>query len=176
MSIWFISDCHFNHENIIKYCDRPYKTVDEMNSQLIKNWNYWIKNDDLVYNLGDFCLGNKATIASFVSKLNGRKFLILGNHDRYKPRDYMDMGFEWVSRFPIIYDEFVILSHEPVFLNGNSQPYFNLHGHTHNSEPLFDQLTPWHMNISIENTEYLPINYNKIKSIIQTGESVTKLP
>ena len=58
-SIWFTSDTHFSHCNIIKYCNRPFKDVDEMNKILIQNWNNVVRPDDIVWHLGDFALGDK---------------------------------------------------------------------------------------------------------------------
>jgi calcineurin-like phosphoesterase family protein len=146
-----------------------------MDDQLIKNINYWVKADDILYHLGDFAFGTKEKIKSYLSRLEcKRNFLILGNHDRYSPVQYMEMGFEWASRFPIIFDNFMILSHEKIFINNNCQPYFLLHGHEHNSTSLYTKDFP-SMNISIENTGYLPIKYDRIKSIIKANESVTNI-
>jgi calcineurin-like phosphoesterase family protein len=162
--VWFISDEHFNHSNIIKYCNRPYKDVDHMNNQLILNFNYWVKKDDITYHLGDFCLGDRETISKFLKQLNGRHFLILGNHDRYKTTDYMELGFEWASRFPIIYAKFFILSHEPIFLEANS-PYINLYGHIHQHD--YQSSTFNYFNCCVERNEYLPINYSKILEFVE---------
>ena len=58
MRIFLVSDTHFNHENILKYCNRPFNTIEEMNVALIGNWNSVVKDDDIVYFLGDFALGS----------------------------------------------------------------------------------------------------------------------
>ena len=160
MKIYFISDQHFNHLNVIKYCNRPYLTVEEMNNSLIKNHNQIVKKTDIVYMLGDFCFGNKEKIKEFVSQLNGRKMLICGNHDGYKPTDYIKLGFEWASRFPIIYDKFFILSHEPVFLESNS-PYACIYGHTHQNNYIGPNNN--YFNVSVEQINYTPISFDLIK-------------
>jgi calcineurin-like phosphoesterase family protein len=133
-----------------------------MNNVILQNINAVVKKDDILYHLGDFCLGNKDIIKHFVDKIIcKRNFIILGNHDRYKPTDYMNLGFEWATRFPIIFDGFIILSHESVFLNENCQPYVSVHGHNHNSTQLKE--SDWSLNISCENTFYSPITLNMIK-------------
>ena len=63
MTIWLTADTHFFHHNVIRYCNRPYENVDQMNESLIETWNECIKPDDLVYHLGDFGFGNVAKIA-----------------------------------------------------------------------------------------------------------------
>ena len=80
--IYFISDTHFYHSNIIKYFNRHFKDVNEMNETIINNWNSIIKEDDTIYHLGDFCLSNDDEIKSIFNRLNGNKILIRGNHDR----------------------------------------------------------------------------------------------
>lgn len=83
-NIWFTSDLHFNHENIIEYCNRPFYDVFEMNETLIRNYNSLVKPDDEVFILGDLCMGLPFQWSSIVSRLNGRKTLVLGNHDNEK--------------------------------------------------------------------------------------------
>ena len=88
--IYFISDTHFYHSNIIKYCDRPFKDTNEMNETIINNWNSIVKNNDTIYHLGDFCLSTNDEIKSIFNKLNGNKILIRGNHDRKSVKFYPD--------------------------------------------------------------------------------------
>lgn len=78
--IFFSSDHHFFHNNVIRYCDRPYDSVEEMNEDLVKRWNSVVKPEDEVYYLGDFSLAFRA-VEIFTHRLNGVKYLIPGNHD-----------------------------------------------------------------------------------------------
>jgi calcineurin-like phosphoesterase family protein len=78
---WFISDTHFGHQNVINYCLRPFKTKEQMDKFLIFQWNCFIAPEDTVYHLGDFSL-NKEALSILGPKLNGRKFLVSGNHDK----------------------------------------------------------------------------------------------
>lgn len=132
MRVFFVSDTHFNHKNIIKYCDRPFYSVEQMNNTIIKRWNQVVSNEDKVYFLGDFAFGDFETIEKFTQSLNGRKTIVCGNHDR-RPQVYIKAGFEEASSHPIIVQQFYILSHAPVFLN-TTMPYINIHGHLHQRE------------------------------------------
>ena len=80
--IYFISDTHFHHHNIIKYCNRPFKDVDEMNKVLIKNWNNTVTDFDTIFHLGDVALTSESEMKDMIPKLKGKKILIKGNHDK----------------------------------------------------------------------------------------------
>lgn len=155
MKIFVIADTHFGHENIIKYCNRPFQSAEEMNKALIKNWNSVVGKEDKVYMLGDFCLsGNKKVIESYVRQLNGQKSLIIGNHDRLSVKKYYECGFEFVSKYPIIIKNFVILSHAPMFINDNCF-YFNIYGHVHDSSA-YETRTKQSWCVSVERQDYRP--------------------
>ena len=79
--IFFTSDTHFTHNNIIKFCNRPFKDVEEMNQTLVDNWNKVVGPTDIIYHLGDFCFAGSAEWHSIIGQLNGRIHLILGNHE-----------------------------------------------------------------------------------------------
>ena len=71
--IYFISDTHFNHKNIIKYCNRPFKDVEEMNKVLIENWNNTVTDFNTIFHLGDVALTNESEMKEIISKLKGKK-------------------------------------------------------------------------------------------------------
>lgn len=75
--IYLIADTHFNHTNIIKYCDRPFNNVKEMNETIINNWNKVIGKDDIVYHLGDLGLGSFDELKGIFDRLNGKKYLVM---------------------------------------------------------------------------------------------------
>lgn len=81
--LFFASDYHFCHANVIKYDERPFSSVDEMNDELVRRWNNKVSDDDIVMYLGDFCF-NPHRAQEFLDKLNGQIHFILGNHDRLK--------------------------------------------------------------------------------------------
>lgn len=84
MTNWFTADLHFFHKNVIQYCNRPFNNIDQMNKKLIENYNLFVKEEDTCYFLGDLAmLGSSQIIklTNIINKMNGKKILILGNHD-----------------------------------------------------------------------------------------------
>lgn len=161
-NVFMISDMHFGHQNIMKYENRPFANVDEMDSTIINNWNNTVKKDDKVFVLGDVSFYNKEKTTEIIKKLNGYKFLILGNHDNARSINWWkETGFDEVIKYSIIYNEFYILSHEPVYLNEN-MPYANIHGHIHHLKYDSKQF----FNVSVECINYTPINFEDIKKMI----------
>lgn len=162
--VFLIGDPHFYHKNIIDYCNRPFSSVDEMNEYLVKRWNSVVSKGDVVICLGDFALGSKDKIIEIGQRLNGRKYLILGNHDQASINTYYEAGFEFVSRFPILYDGFFILSHEPQFVQENG-PYANVFAHVHN-DPNYKDVSPRGFCVSAERINYTPIEWEEVKKRI----------
>lgn len=81
MTIWFTADHHFGHENIIKYCNRPFLSASVMDETMIDRWNSVVETGDAVYHLGDFTLGDMSYFRRYSRRLNGRLFVIPGSHD-----------------------------------------------------------------------------------------------
>ena len=168
---YFISDTHFNHSNIIKYCNRPFNNVKEMNEAIINNWNSIVSDEDTIYHLGDFTLGNKESILNIVNRLNGKKYLIRGNHDRWGASTYEDFGFTVLKNAPIKIDEYkLMLSHIPIPDSQIPKGFINLHGHIHDKN-LYECIEKYepsrysiekHINISCDVTDFKPISLDKI--------------
>lgn len=138
IKIWLISDTHFNHANIIKYCNRPFSTTEEMNHTLIQHWNSVVQSDDIVYHLGDVALTSEAHLTALLAGLNGHKHLIRGNHDS-KSRDYyLRAGFETVQPYLVLdYNgRTIYLTHHPesrIQELGLPQDALHFYGHVHNN-------------------------------------------
>lgn len=159
--VFFIADTHFGHKNIIKYENRPFSTVEEMDNVIINNWNNTVKKLEEVFILGDFGLSNKQRIKEIVSILKGYKILILGNHDKcYSYSWWKTAGFEEVIRYPVVFNEWFILSHEPVYINSN-MPYVNIYGHVH-SNPSYADHSAQSFCVSVERINYTPIEFEQI--------------
>ena len=163
MKTFFFSDPHFGHANVIGYQDRPFRSVGEMDETIIRNWNSVVSEDDHVFLLGDvtFYKGEKAIEVLYA--LNGKISLILGNHDQRKRMEETDR-FEHISSYPVLFDEFFLLSHEPVFLTEQS-PFCNIHGHFHQAEDIPPFVAPLNINVSAECINYTPISYSDVKRI-----------
>jgi len=132
---FYIADTHFGHENVIKFDNRPFKTVKEMDEQLVTNWNNAVDKGDIVYILGDFLW--KTREISIINRLNGQKILIKGNHDRTHSKEYQKCFVKIVDYEEVKDGENkVILSHYPIIAYNGSFAGRNihLHGHTHLSE------------------------------------------
>lgn len=155
---YFIADTHFGDDNIRRYENRPYKTADEMDKALIENWNGAVSCEDMVYVLGDF--GADGSEKEILSKLNGEKYLIKGNHDVRSNEYYRNAGFQEVYDLPVLFRGFWILSHDAVYVNRN-MPYANLFGHVHNN-PIVRDYSSQHFCVSVERINYTPILFEKI--------------
>lgn len=162
---FFIADTHFGHKSIIDYENRPFKNISDMDNILISNWNNTVSEDDTVFLLGDFSAYSQEETKKICNMLNGHKFLIMGNHDTESEKYYYDCGFENVSRYPIIYENFWILSHEPMYININ-MPYANIFGHVH-SNPIYKDFSERSYCVSAERTGYIPVDFQRIKEIIE---------
>lgn len=143
-NIWIISDTHFRHKNIIRYCDRPFSSVTEMNEQLISKWNAKVSKEDIVIHLGDFSCGSIGEIRNIRNRLNGNIILIKGNHDRDTIKECGFLVIEGNLRIGNL-----ILSHEPM----QEVPigFVNVHGHIHHRDSY------WGINVSVEKTNYEPV-------------------
>lgn len=165
---WYvISDTHFNHSNIIKYCNRPYKDVDEMNIDIINKWNSIITNDDVVIHLGDIGFG-KDDVVELVKQLNGYIILIKGNHDRTKlcSKLLKDKAIDELYNDSYVwFNDSIILSHKPVQESMLINNIINIHGHLHNTGNYQDiKDTSKYINVSIEMIDYKPQLINNYKN------------
>ena len=133
MSKFYIADLHLGHENVIKHDGRPFPNADKMHRALVENWNNAVEYNDEVYILGDFAWKNAEGLEALY-ELKGRKFLILGNHD--KPTEEMKAYFEWIKDYAVITDgaDQLVLCHYPIAHWYNQyRGAVLLYGHVHNN-------------------------------------------
>lgn len=174
MAIYLTSDTHFNHKNVIEYCNRPFTSVEQMNAAIIKNWNKTVTNGDIVYHLGDFAWGGKDEVARLVKLLNGRIRLIIGNHDAKSPNWYLDAGFDRVYDMPVVLEHYFVLSHRPPEFVNEQSPFAWIYGHVHNSEQ-FLTASAHTACVCQERWNYTPVSLEELISYMEaTKESYRK--
>lgn len=136
--VFFTSDLHFYHDNIIKHVNRPFRSAEEMNKTLIKKWNEKISFADEVYILGDFTMKGPELAEEILSGLKGKKHLICGNHDRFVKHSAFHLSlFDSVSEYSEITclnTRFILFHYPIVEWNGFYKGSIHLHGHQHNHE------------------------------------------
>lgn len=183
--IWFISDTHFFHDNILKFTNAQgklirgeiFQTTHEMNVAMTDRWNERVKPQDKVYHLGDVAVGvkNPSYFISLIKRLHGHKRLMLGNHDRIEQPAYRE--FErielWTGGKFKQYN--FVASHIPLRSDQMRDGEFNVHGHIHQNlvtkpvelgdgpKPEFD---PRYINVCVEHTNYRPIHLDEIRAEI----------
>ena len=174
-NIWFIADPHFGHAKIIEYCHRPFADIGAMNAELVFRWNAKVKKDDVIWCLGDFALGSKDNVKKFVSQLNGKIKLVMGNHDSRKVSFYYDAGFYRVYDHPVLIANNILLSHLPY--DGSklkSSGMLNLYGHVHSSM-LHDTITSNRVCCCVERWDYSPISWKEIQKAIAEANTKRKM-
>lgn len=178
---FFTSDTHFGHANIIRFCNRPFQNVEEMNEVLIENWNKVVSKDDTVFHLGDFAFGGSSVWNSIIPRLNGHINLIIGNHDRKNLRQgYMSYFDMVVPQLQIeIEDNSIYLNHYPFLCYGGSyRGVWQLFGHVH-SGPGADGLDisrlrvllPTQYDVGVDNNNFTPISYREVKNKIEAQKN-----
>ncbi len=147
--IFFTSDLHFGHENVIRFDNRPFNTVEEMDEEMIKRWNAKVGKGDIVYVLGDF-IWKAATneAVSIIRRLNGQIILIKGNHDRFLHNAAAKKALAGIKDYDDICVTLedgttrrCILSHYFIpFYNGHRYQAIHLHGHSHLTEEAAEEI------------------------------------
>lgn len=175
--VFFTSNTHFNHTNIIKFCNRPFKNVEEMDETLISNWNRVIGTDDCVFHLGDFCLGGSAEWTKVLDRLNGKIYLILGNHDLKNLKQGFIHRFEKVVMQMHIQvgNQKIYLNHCPFLCYGGAYSNtWQLFGHVHTSKHntgkdknRLDMLFPTQYDVGVDNNNFAPISFVEVKKIVE---------
>lgn len=166
--IYFTSDPHFNHANIIKYCKRPFSTVKEMDKALIINWNNTVNPGDTVYVLGDFAFyktdDDFEYVRAIFNKLNGLKILIEGNHDKRPTLKSLHWQELYRGYYKLKYNkQHIILSHYRFAeWDGCHRGSIHLHGHEHNFQP---SKTPYKIfDVGVDACNFVPVSIETILS------------
>jgi calcineurin-like phosphoesterase family protein len=187
MGVFFTSDQHFGHENIIKYCHRPFGSVDDMDDEMVECWNLVVKPTDTVYHLGDFTLLGKDAAASYFRRLNGTINVLRNgwHHDKRWLPAYPDIttsvchsrqGIPVTIADPLIVLEFpeygdgkypkpIVLCHYPI-AEWDRKHYgaWHLHGHSHGNHQ--GEGLIW--DIGVDNTRFYPVSLERVAREMDT--------
>ena len=177
--IFFTSDTHFGHINIIKYCNRPFETIEEHDEEIIKRWNNKVKEDDIVFHLGDVGFCHPKKIHEYLERLNGHIYLVIGNHDWRSIIKQQSWRFEDMTQQinMKIDGQHIILNHYPLLCYSGvyqSTPSWQLYGHVH-SGPFSNQgldnsrLTMCYStqyDVGVDNNDFSPVSFLELKDII----------
>jgi calcineurin-like phosphoesterase family protein len=163
MTIWFTSDTHFGHRNIIKYCDRPFNSIEEHDRKLIEYWNESVAPGDTVYHLGDFALCRQPEARAIANRLNGQIFLILGNHD--KVIRGMEDCFVKVAHYHELklktdYRKIVLFHYAQRVWNASHHGSYHLFGHSHGGLPDYGLST----DVGVDRWGYCPVSLETIEA------------
>lgn len=169
--IYFTSDLHFYHPNIINYCGRPFENYEHMHRTLIRNWNNTVGTQDSVYILGDFMIkGNAMQANQLLKNLNGEKYMIRGNHDCFIDMKGFDVRLiKWIKYYyKLCYKNYkFVLFHYPI-LNWEDMHDGSIHlyGHIHNKHICFKDVPKeyenFSYNVGVDCNNYLPVSIEQI--------------
>lgn len=158
--IFLASDHHLGHEGVTKFLRadgvtklRPWTSTEEMDEALIENHNKVVRPQDRVYFLGDVIINRR--FMQKISRFNGRKKLIMGNHCIFRAEEYLQY-FDDVKAYHVL--DNLLLSHIPVHPQSKGRFRGNIHGHLH--EKTVDD--PWYFNVSVEQINYTPISFEEV--------------
>ena len=188
-NIFFTSDTHFGHNNILKYTQRPYANINEHDEGLIANWNSVVSPDSIVFHLGDVAFASPERAAEILSQLNGHKILILGNHDQmfYGGCEASKYFEHIIPQLSIsIGSQRIIMNHYPFLAYGGvyySTPTWQIFGHVHTTRngltnadsPRMANLFPTQYDVGVDNNYYKPISFVELKTIIEKQQSDAKI-
>lgn len=184
--IWFISDTHFCHKNILDFTDRPFTSIDDMNEGLVQRWNQKVMPEDTIYILGDLTLGSFKEFKPIALRLNGKKYLIKGNHDHFSNGQYEQIGitvyeelkmriagkivrlshypysYPWYKRLFAFKSELRFMDRRPPRIPGE----FLIHGHTHTKKKRIENM----IHVGVDAWNGYPVSIREVESLMNKKE------
>lgn len=150
---FFIADEHYWHANIISYCERPFKDVEEMNETLVENHNSVVGPKDTTIHIGDFALCKKSQAGEIIARLNGEHIFLQGSHDKWGS----NLPFLWEHQ---IDDFYLVACHYPMLSWPRSHHgSYLLHGHTHGRLVGY----PGILDVGVDNFNFYPISFDIVR-------------
>jgi len=156
---FFTSDEHFGHTNIIKYCNRPFLSAEDMNSEIIQRFNTMVGRDDVTIHAGDFCWGSKEQAIYFIKQLNGSHVFLKGCHDHWLPK-----SAKYIWRKTIEGQLVVVCHYNMRTWQASHYNSWMLYGHSHGRlDPVGKQ---W--DIGVDNNNFHPVSWEQVKKIMES--------
>jgi len=191
MARFFTSDTHFGHQRIIELCNRPFSSVEEMNEAMIERWNAVVRPTDTVYHMGDVAMGRIAESLPLVGRLNGRKKLVPGNHDRIFSGEKAKQRERFTPEYEKVFQEilpeqvalnldgrwdgvFPILCHFPYSGDSHGEDRYAdkrpidvgtplIHGHVHDSWQFNGRM----FNVGVDVNNFTPVHEDVVRDWIK---------
>ena len=167
---YYTADTHFGHNNVIGFDDRPFANTQEMDRFMIDAWNSRVKDDDEVYIVGDFMYRSEHSVEYYAKRLNGRKYLILGNHDKLTPED--ERCFVGIEKMMHVCDYYegraqqICLCHFPIAeWNGYKRGHYHIYAHIHNQDNdtyRFMKNRAHALNAGCMINNYIPVTFGEL--------------
>lgn len=172
--VWLTADSHFGHANVIKYCNRPFASADEMDAAMIANWNAVVARNDIVYHLGDFAISrDPRTVRRIFSHLNGSKFLCPGNHDAAATLDLKWAKKDHVQVKRVDGTNIVLCHYAMRTWPGQHHGAIQLYGHSHGNLPA----TANSLDVGVDVWGFRPISIDDIRMrLSQAAEPAIEEP
>jgi calcineurin-like phosphoesterase family protein len=179
MNLWFTSDNHIGHANIIRYSKRPFTDVEEMNRTLRDNWNSVVQQYDIVWMLGDVAFMKYEELVRYMNSLNGIKHLILGNHDKVIENniqrlisDKVFASIQYYKELTVDRQKLVLLHYGMRVWNKSHHGSWQLHGHSHGSLPPMGKSVDVGVDAPfvLGYAPYRPISFEEIKRYMDKQE------
>ena len=168
MNTFFTADQHYNHNNIIRYCNRPFSSVEEMDEALIHNHNSVVSPKDEVYILGDFVFAkNPEDVERYTRRLNGKLHLVYGSHDRNVVR--FSSEFVWkkeIAKIKVQGQRIIICHYAMRTWEASHYGVWNLYGHSHGNLPEFDNVLAF--DVGVDAWDYTPVSFEQVKEKMET--------
>lgn len=178
-SVFLVSDTHFGHAGVCRFLNqdgtklRPWDNPEEMDEELVKRWNETVRPNDKVYHLGDVVINRRAL--KTLSRLNGDKVLIRGNHDIFRDDEYRQY-FRELRAYHVMNG--MILSHIPIHPDSLGRFGTNIHGHLHSNRVMTEingVVVPdlRYICVCVEQTDFRPILFEDVqKKVIEQGGQI----
>lgn len=171
--MFFTADTHFRHANIIRFCNRPFVDIDEMNEAIIKSWNDTVSKNDTIYHLGDFALGKNGDVRKIIQRLNGKIYLCKGSHEKSAEANR--------DLFVAIKDNYSI----KVFVEGKEQHIFlshylhkvwpkshysawHLYGHSHSRMDKYARKEGKLLDVGVDGHDFKPWSLKEVVEVMNT--------